>query len=150
METDSGFKAALEEAKQGGKEGGVPIGAALVSADGKILGRGHNQRIQKGSATLHAEISALEDAGRLPAATYRGATMYTTLSPCDMCTGACVMYQVKRVVIGENKTFVGGEDYLKQKGVEVVVLKSDECQELMKKFIKEKPDDWNEDIGEEL
>ncbi|KAF2808595.1 cytosine deaminase [Mytilinidion resinicola] len=150
MESDIGFTAALEEAKQGSQEGGVPIGAALVSADGKILGRGHNQRIQKGSATLHAEISALENAGRLPAATYRGATMYTTLSPCDMCTGACVMYQVKRVVIGENKTFVGGEDYLKQKGVEVVILKSDECQELMKKFIKEKPDDWNEDIGEEL
>jgi len=149
MESDAGFKAALDEAKKGSEEGGVPIGAALVSADGKILGRGHNLRIQKGSATLHAEISALENAGRLPAATYRGATMYTTLSPCDMCTGACVMYKIKRVVIGENKTFVGGEGYLEQKGVKVVVLNNEECQELMKKFIKEKPGDWNEDIGEE-
>ncbi|KAF2118149.1 cytidine deaminase-like protein [Lophiotrema nucula] len=147
--SDIGFKAALEEAQKGSHEGGVPIGAALVSADGKILGRGHNMRIQKSSPTLHAEIAALENAGRLPAATYRGATMYTTLSPCDMCTGACVMYKVKRVVIGENKTFFGGEDYLKQKGIEVKVLESEKCQELMKKFIKEKPDDWYEDIGEE-
>ncbi|KAF2187670.1 cytosine deaminase [Zopfia rhizophila CBS 207.26] len=149
MESDIGFKTALEEAQKGCEEGGVPIGAALVSADGKLLGRGHNMRIQKGSATLHAEISALESAGRLPAATYRGATMYTTLSPCDMCTGACVLYKVNRVVIGENKTFVGGEDYLKQKGVEVVVLQNEKCEELMKKFISEKPGDWNEDIGEE-
>lgn len=100
MDTDPGFKAALEEAQKGSDEGGVPIGAALVAADGTVLGRGHNLRIQKSSATLHAEISALENAGRLPAASYRGATMYTTLSPCDMCTGACVMYKVKRVVIG--------------------------------------------------
>ncbi|KAF2679309.1 putative cytosine deaminase [Lentithecium fluviatile CBS 122367] len=149
METELGFKAALAEAQKGSDEGGVPIGAALVNADGKVLGRGHNMRIQRSSATLHAEISALENAGRLPAAVYRGATMYTTLSPCDMCTGACVMYKVKRVVIGENKTFVGGEDYLKEKGIEVVVLQNKECQELMKKFIKEKPDDWNEDIGED-
>ncbi|KAF1997595.1 cytidine deaminase-like protein, partial [Amniculicola lignicola CBS 123094] len=96
-----------------------------------------------------AEISALENAGRLPAATYHGATMYTTLSPCDMCTGACIMYGVKRVVIGENKTFVGGEEYLKQRGVEVVVLKNEQCQGLMKKFIKEHPEDWYEDIGKE-
>ncbi|KAF2253412.1 zinc-binding CMP/dCMP deaminase [Trematosphaeria pertusa] len=100
METDTGFKAALEEAQKGSDEGGVPIGAALVAADGKVLGRGHNMRIQKSSATLHAEISALENAGRLSAASYRGATMYTTLSPCDMCTGACIMYKIKRVVIG--------------------------------------------------
>ncbi|CAI6283305.1 unnamed protein product [Periconia digitata] len=99
-------------------------------------------RLQSGSATLHAEISALENAGRLPAAVYRDATMYTTLSPCDMCTGACVMYKIKRVVIGENKTFVGGEDYLKQKGIDVVVLKNKECQDLMDKFIQEKPGDW--------
>ncbi|KAF1959388.1 cytosine deaminase [Byssothecium circinans] len=149
MESDTGFKAALEEAKKGASEGGVPIGACLISSDGKILGQGHNMRIQKSSSTLHAEISALENAGRLPAKVYRDATMYTTLSPCDMCTGACVMYKVKRVVIGEDKTFVGGEDYLKQKGVEVVVLKSEECEELMNKFIKEKPEDWYEDIGED-
>ncbi|KAF2132555.1 cytidine deaminase-like protein [Dothidotthia symphoricarpi CBS 119687] len=146
---DIGFKAALHEARQGSHEGGVPIGAALVSAEGKLLGQGHNMRIQNKSATLHAEISCLENAGRLPASSYRGATMYTTLSPCDMCTGACVMYKVKRVVIGENKTFVGGEEYLKSKGIEVVVLQNDECQDLMKKFIKEKPEDWYEDIGEE-
>ncbi|KAF1840471.1 cytidine deaminase-like protein [Cucurbitaria berberidis CBS 394.84] len=146
---DAGFSVALEEARQGSREGGVPIGAVLVSAEGKLLGQGHNMRIQKGSATLHAEISALENAGRLPASTYRGATMYTTLSPCDMCTGACVMYRVSRVVIGENKTFVGGEEYLKSRGIEVIVLQNKECQELMAKFIKEKPEDWYEDIGEE-
>ncbi|KAJ4350764.1 cytosine deaminase [Ascochyta clinopodiicola] len=146
---DAGFKAALHEAHQGSSEGGVPIGAALVSADGKVLGQGHNMRIQNSSATLHAEISALENAGRLPASAYRGATMYTSLSPCDMCTGACVMYKIKRVVIGENKTFVGGEEYLKSKGIEVVVLQNEDCQALMKKFINEKPEDWYEDIGEE-
>ncbi|ORY19450.1 cytidine deaminase-like protein [Clohesyomyces aquaticus] len=142
MDSDIGFKAAFAEAQRGSDEGGVPIGAALVSADGQVLGQGHNMRIQKSSATLHAEISALENAGRLPAHMYKGATMYTTLSPCDMCTGACIMYGVKRVVIGENKTFVGGEAYLKQRGIEVVVLQNDKCQELMKKFIKEKPGDW--------
>ncbi|CAO2656987.1 Nn.00g057900.m01.CDS01 [Neocucurbitaria sp. VM-36] len=146
---DAGFNAALDEARQGSREGGVPIGAALVSADGKVLGQGHNMRIQNSSATLHAEISCLENAGRLPASAYRGATMYTTLSPCDMCTGACVMYKVKRVVIGENNTFVGGEEYLKSKGIEVVVLQNKQCQELMERFIKEKPEDWYEDIGEE-
>ncbi|KAF1989596.1 cytosine deaminase [Aulographum hederae CBS 113979] len=148
MEDDVGFKAAVDEAKKGAEEGGVPIGACLVSEQGKILGQGHNMRIQKGSATLHAEISALESAGRLPASAYHGATMYTTLSPCDMCTGACVMYKVKRVVIGENKTFVGGEDYLKSRGIQVVVLDNIECKGLMATFIKEKPQDWNEDIGE--
>ncbi|KAF2088273.1 cytosine deaminase [Saccharata proteae CBS 121410] len=147
--TDAGFVAAVEEAKKGYEEGGVPIGACLVAADGTILGRGHNMRIQKSSATLHAEISALENAGRLPASVYQGATMYTTLSPCDMCTGACVMYGVKRVVIGENITFVGGEEYLKQRGIEVQVLKNEECEALMRKFIMEKPGDWNEDIGED-
>ncbi|KAL2398894.1 Cytosine deaminase [Exophiala dermatitidis] len=148
-DTDPGFIAALEEAKQGLAEGGVPIGACLVSKDGKILGRGHNMRVQKGSATLHGEISALENSGRLPASAYAGATMYTTLSPCDMCTGACLLYKVGRVVIGENKTFMGGEEYLKQRGVEVVVLESRECEELMRVFIEEKPHVWNEDIGEE-
>ncbi|GAB7354098.1 hypothetical protein MBLNU459_g4665t1 [Dothideomycetes sp. NU459] len=174
MEHDAGFQAALGEAKQGASQGGVPIGACLVAADGKILGRGHNMRIQNGSATIHvcrnhhatipiplivvlilmyvisqAEISALENAGRLPASAYKGATMYTTLSPCDMCTGACILYKIKRVVLGENNTFVGGEDYLKQRGVEVVNVKSAECEALMTKFIKEHPEDWYEDIGEQ-
>ncbi|KAM0799256.1 cytosine deaminase [Usnea florida] len=148
MDSHPGFIAALEEAKQGFGQGGIPIGACLVSRDGKILGRGHNMRVQKGSATLHAEISTLENTGRLPASAYKGATMYTSLSPCDMCTGACIMYKVARVVIGENKTFVGGEEYLKQRGIKVVVLENQECQDLMTKFIKENPDVWNEDIGE--
>ncbi|EKG21993.1 CMP/dCMP deaminase zinc-binding protein [Macrophomina phaseolina MS6] len=145
---DPGFIAALEEAKKGYEEGGIPIGACIVSKDGKILGRGHNMRIQKGSATLHGEISALENAGRLPASAYDGSTMYTTLSPCDMCTGACILYKVKRVVMGENNTFIGGEEYLKSKGIEVINLKNAECEDLMKKFIAERPEDWNEDIGE--
>jgi len=146
-ELSPGFQAALEEARKGSTEGGVPIGACLVSKDGEILGQGHNMRVQKGSATIHAEISALENSGRLPAISYEGATMYTTLSPCDMCTGACILYKVKRVIIGENKTFVGGEDYLKQRGVEVIVMENEECKALMKKFIKEHPDIWHEDIG---
>ncbi|MCJ1396192.1 cytosine deaminase [Xylographa bjoerkii] len=147
MVHEPGFLAAMEEAKAGATEGGVPIGACLVSKDGKILGRGHNMRVQKGSATLHAEISTLENTGRLPAAAYQGATMYTTLSPCDMCTGACVLYKISRVVIGENENFVGGEAYLKKRGIEVVVLENAECKELMTKFIKEKTAIWNEDIG---
>ncbi|OAP54698.1 cytosine deaminase [Fonsecaea erecta] len=106
-------------------------------------------RVQKGSATLHGEISALENSGRLPASAYAGATMYTTLSPCDMCTGACILYKVARVVIGENKTFVGGEDYLRQRGVEVVVLENAKCRDMMGSFIKENPGIWHEDIGEQ-
>ncbi|KAK4954425.1 Cytosine deaminase [Elasticomyces elasticus] len=141
-EHDAGFKAALEEAKQGAKEGGIPIGACLVDKDGKILGQGHNMRLQKDSATLHAEISTLENAGRLPAFAYKGATMYTTLSPCQMCTGACLLYKVSRVVMGENNTFVGGDELLKQRGVEVVNLKNAECEGLMKKFIDDHPEDW--------
>ncbi|KAL4779288.1 cytidine deaminase-like protein [Aspergillus varians] len=147
MDTDPGFITAVEEARQGAAEGGVPIGAALVSRDGTVLGRGHNMRVQKGSATLHAEISALENSGRLPASAYEGATMYTTLSPCDMCTGACILYKIKRVVIGENKNFLGGEEYLLNRGKEVVVLHNKECKQMMEKFIKEKPELWNEDIG---
>ncbi|CAG8019184.1 unnamed protein product [Penicillium olsonii] len=142
MEQDPGFIAAVEEAKQGLAEGGVPIGAALVSKDGKILGRGHNMRVQKGSAILHAEMSALENSGRLPASAYEGATMYTTLSPCDMCTGACLLYKVKRVVIGENKSFMGGEDLLKNRGAETVVLDNQECKDLMDKFMKDSPELW--------
>ncbi|MCJ1243011.1 cytosine deaminase [Trapelia coarctata] len=147
METDQGFLAAVEEAKAGAAEGGVPIGACLVSKGGKILGRGHNMRVQKGSAILHAEMSCLESSGRLSASAYKGATMYTTLSPCDMCTGACILYNVARVVIGENNTFVGGEAYLKQRGIEVVIMQNVECERLMQKFIEEHPEIWNEDIG---
>ncbi|KAL9593977.1 MAG: hypothetical protein Q9219_007282 [cf. Caloplaca sp. 3 TL-2023] len=147
MENDQGFVAAMEEARVSLEEGGVPIGACLVSHDGTILGRGHNMRVQKGSATLHiyrdkAEISALENTGRLKATSYQGATMYTTLSPCDMCTGACVMYKIGRVVIGENKSFLGGDEYLKQRGIEVVVLENEECKGMMQKYIQENPDVW--------
>ncbi|EYE91478.1 cytosine deaminase [Aspergillus ruber CBS 135680] len=147
MEQHPGFVAAVEEAQKGAAEGGVPIGAALVSKDGKILGRGHNMRAQNGSAILHAEMSALENSGRLPAWAYEGATMYTTLSPCDMCTGACLLYKVNRVIIGENKNFMGGEDYLRARGKEVIVLDNEECKHLMEKFVKEKPELWNEDIS---
>ncbi|KAK4499458.1 hypothetical protein PRZ48_009973 [Zasmidium cellare] len=146
---DAGFKAALEEARASASEGGVPIGACLVAADGSILGRGHNMRVQKNSATLHGETSALENAGRLPASAYKGSTMYTTLSPCDMCTGACILYKVSRVVMGENNTFVGGEEYLKQRGIEVINLHNAECEQLMKDFIQKHPEDWYEDIGED-
>lgn len=146
---DAGFIAALEEAKKSFAEGGVPIGACLVAADGKILGRGHNKRVQKSSAILHGETSALENAGRLPASAYRGSTMYTTLSPCDMCTGACILYKVSRVVMGENNTFVGGEEHLRRKGIEVINLKNAEAEQLMKDFIKAHPEDWYEDIGED-
>lgn len=133
----------------GYNEGGVPIGAVLVDKNGKILGRGHNQRMQKDSAILHGEMDALENAGRLPGPAYKGATMYTTLSPCQMCTGACLMYGVSRVVMGENDTFVGGDELLKERGVEVINAKNAECKELMTKFIEEHPSEWNEDIGEE-
>jgi len=149
LNDQEGLAIALEEARTGYEEGGVPIGAALISKDGVLLGRGHNMRVQKGSAIHHGETSALENSGRLPASAYKGSTMYTTLSPCDMCTGACILYGISRVVIGENNTFLGGEAYLKQRGIEVVNMQSKECEELMKKFIQEKPEVWNEDIGEE-
>jgi cytosine deaminase len=126
----------------------VPIGAALV-ADDRVLGVGHNRRVQDGSAIRHGETDALENVGRLPASVYRRATMYTTLSPCDMCTGAILLYGIPRVVMGENRTFVGGEDYLRARGVEVVNLDSEECVELMREFIAAHPEIWNEDIGEE-
>ncbi|KAF3902192.1 hypothetical protein ABW21_db0207690 [Orbilia brochopaga] len=143
------MKIALEEAQKGYAEGGIPIGSVLVSSTGEILGRGHNMRIQNGSATLHAEISALENAGRLPATRYRNSTIYTTLSPCTMCTGAIVLYRISRVVIGENRTFLGGEDWLAQKGIKTVNLDDGECYDLMQRFINERPGDWDEDIGEE-
>ncbi|KAK6510168.1 cytosine deaminase [Arthrobotrys musiformis] len=143
------MKIAFEEAKKGYDEGGIPIGAVLVSPTGEILGQGHNLRIQNSSPVLHAEISALQTAGRLPASKYQNTTMYTTLSPCSMCTGAILLYKISRVVIGENKTFVGSEDWLGVKGVEVVVMDDEECRELMGRFVKENPGEWGEDIGEE-
>ena len=146
---DQGFLArAIEQARIGRDEGGVPIGAALV-ADGRVLGAGHNRRVQQGSAIRHGETDALEEAGRLPASVYRRATMYTTLSPCDMCTGAILLYGIPRVVIGENRTFMGGEDLLRSRGVEVINLDSAECKALMDEFIAAHPDIWNEDIGED-
>lgn len=145
---EAGLRAAIEQARIGRSEGGVPIGAALIADDGSVLGAGHNRRVQQNSAILHGETDALENAGRLPASVYARSTMYTTLSPCDMCTGAILLYGIPRVVIGENRTFVGGEDYLRSRGVEVVNLDSAECVELMREFIEAHPDIWNEDIGE--
>ncbi|MCH8985543.1 MAG: nucleoside deaminase [Acidobacteria bacterium] len=138
---------AIAEARNGLAEGGIPIGAVLV-AGGDVLGRGRNRRVQMGSAIRHGETDALEAAGRQPASVYQRATMYTTLSPCDMCTGAILLYGIPRVVIGENTTFVGGEGYLRQRGVEVVNLDSAECKQLMVDFIAASPELWNEDIGE--
>jgi cytosine deaminase len=138
---------AIEQARQGRAEGGIPIGAALV-VDGRVLGAGHNRRVQLGSPIRHGETDALEVAGRQPASVYRRATMYTTLSPCDMCTGAILLYEIPRVVIGENRTFMGGEDHLRSRGVEVIVLDSAECVQMMEEFIAANPELWNEDIGE--
>ncbi|KAK6351910.1 cytosine deaminase [Orbilia javanica] len=176
-EDDKRFmKVAYEEARKGYEEGGIPIGAVLVSSTGEILGQGHNLRIQNSSPILHvpsppniyiyiysihptpktptnhttqAEISTLQSAGRLPASKYANTTMYTTLSPCSMCTGAILLYKISRVVIGENRTFMGSEDWLGVKGVEVVVLDDEGCRELMERFVRERPGDWGEDIGEE-
>ena len=139
---------AIEQARIGRDEGGVPIGAALV-VDGQVVGAGHNRRVQQGSAIRHGETDAIEEAGRLPASVYRRSTMYTTLSPCDMCTGAILLYGIPRVVIGENRTFMGAEDLLRSRGVEVVNLDSAECKALMDEFIAAHPDIWNEDIGED-
>ncbi len=138
---------AIAEARKGRDEGGIPIGAALV-ADGVVLGTGHNKRVQMGSPIRHGETDALENAGRQPASVYQRSTMYTTLSPCDMCTGAILLYGIPRVVIGENQTFMGAEDLLVSRGVEVVVADSQECVAIMQEFIREKPELWNEDIGE--
>jgi cytosine deaminase len=140
--------AAVAEARAGLAEGGIPIGAALASADG-ILGVGHNKRVQLGSAIRHGETDCLENVGRLPARVYAASTMATTLSPCDMCTGAILLYGIPRVVVGENRTFMGGEDLLRSRGVEVVVLDDEECVEMMRAFIAENPELWNEDIGED-
>jgi cytosine/creatinine deaminase len=138
---------AVAEARAGLAEGGIPIGAALVHG-GKVLGVGHNRRVQLGSAIRHGETDCLENVGRLPATTYAASTMVTTLSPCDMCTGAILLYGIPRVVVGENRTFYGGEDYLRSRGVEVVVLNDDECVAMMREFIAANPELWNEDIGE--
>jgi cytosine deaminase len=139
---------AVAEARAGLREGGIPIGAVLV-VDGDVVGRGHNRRVQLGSAIRHGETDALEDAGRLPATTYARSTMYTTLSPCHMCTGAMLLYKIPRVVIGENRTFLGAEDLLRQHGVEVVVLDDADCRQLLAEFVAAHPRLWNEDIGEE-
>jgi cytosine deaminase len=139
---------AIAEARGGRDEGGVPIGAALV-ADGVLLAGGHNRRVQDGSSIHHGETNALERAGRQPARVYRKSTMYTTLSPCDMCSGAMLLYDIPRVVIGENTTFLGAEELLRSRGVEVVVADDAECRELMRAFIAASPELWNEDIGEE-
>ncbi len=144
---DKFYQAALEEAKKGYEEGGIPIGSVLVY-NGEIIGRGHNRRVQNGSAILHGEMDALENAGRLPAKVYRESVLYTTLSPCPMCSGAVLLYGIPKVIIGENVSFMGEEELLKSRGVEIEVLDDTESKELMKKFMIEKPELWNEDIGE--
>jgi len=137
---------AVQEAKKGLREGGIPIGSVLVK-NGKIIGRGHNRRVQKGSAILHAEMDCLENAGRLKAAEYTQCVIYSTLSPCDMCTGAILLYKIPVVVIGENKTFKGPERYSRKRGVKLINLDCRKCKQLMKNFIIAKPHLWNEDIG---
>ena len=144
---DRYLEAAIEEAKKGLSEGGIPIGSVLV-IDKTIVGRGHNRRVQNGSAILHAEMDCLENAGRLKASDYKRATLYSTLSPCDMCSGTALLYKIPKIVIGENKTFQGPEDYLRSRRVELDILNDPECIRLMEDFIKAKPELWNEDIGE--
>jgi creatinine deaminase len=143
---DDFLKAAIAEAKTGLKEGGIPIGSVIVH-NGKIIGRGHNKRIQKGSVVLHGEMDAFENAGRQPASVYKECIIYTTLSPCPMCTGAILLYRIPKVIIGENKTFMGAEALLIQNGVDVTVVNDKECIEMMEEFIKANPALWNEDIG---
>ena len=147
MHQDPFLQAAIEEAQKGLDNGGIPIGSVLVHQN-KIIGRGHNQRIQKGSATLHGEMDALENTGRLPAHIYQESTLYTTLSPCSMCTGAILLYKIPRVIIGENQTFRGAEKLLQSRGVEVTVMNNAQCIEMMTSFIHHHPTLWNEDIGE--
>jgi cytosine deaminase len=143
---DPFLAAAIEEARAGLAEGGIPIGSVLV-IDGKIVGRGHNRRVQQGSAVLHAEMDCLEQAGRLSAAEYQRAVLYSTLSPCDMCSGAALLYGIPRIVVGENRTFQGPEDYVRGRGVDLEILDDPACIELMTEFIEAKPELWNEDIG---
>ena len=144
---DPFLDAAIAEARTGLEAGGIPIGSVLV-LDGRIVGRGHNQRVQKGSAVLHAEMDCLENAGRLSAADYARSTLYSTLSPCDMCSGAILLYKIPRVVVGENRTFRGPEAHLRSRGVEVEIVDNAECVQLMTDFIRKNPQLWNEDIGE--
>lgn len=145
--SDPFLQAAIEEARAGLAEGGIPIGSVLV-IDGQIVGRGHNRRVQRGSAILHAEMDCLENAGRLKPRDYRRATLYSTLSPCDMCSGTALLYKIPRIVIGENHTFRGPEDYVRSRGVELTILQAPECIRLMRDFITARPELWNEDIGE--
>ncbi len=143
---DAFLTAALEEAERGLQEGGIPIGSVIVHR-GRILGRGHNRRVQRGSAVLHGEMDALENAGRQPAQVYRESVLYTTLSPCAMCSGAILLYGIPTVIVGENRTFRGEEDLLRSRGVSVTVLQDSRCIDLMTRFISAHPDLWNEDIG---
>lgn len=143
------LQAAIEEARQGLAEGGIPIGSVLV-IDGQIVGRGHNRRVQRKSAILHAEMDAFENAGRLTARDYRRAVLYSTLSPCDMCSGATLLYRVPKIVIGENRTFRGPEEYVRSRGVELEIVDDSECIRLMEEFIRTRPELWNEDIGESV
>jgi len=144
---DAAFlSAAIDEAQIGLREGGIPIGSVLVIA-GQIVGRGHNRRVQQGSPTLHAEMDAIENAGRLTAGQYAASTLYSTLSPCDMCSGASLLYKIPRIVIGENETFRGPENYLQSRGVELIVAKDNRCRQMMRDFIAAHPALWNEDIG---
>jgi len=140
------LQAAIEEARQGLAEGGIPIGSVIVLGN-RIIGRGHNRRVQKGSAILHGEMDALENAGRQSAAVYRGCVLYTTLSPCSMCSGAILLYGIPRVIIGENRTFMGEEELLRSRGVAVEIVHSNECIRMMEEFIRKNPNLWNEDIG---
>jgi cytosine/creatinine deaminase len=147
MATEERFlEAAIEEARIGLREGGIPIGSVLV-CDGEIIGRGHNQRVQRGSVIHHAEMNCLENAGRQKASVYARCTIYSTLSPCPMCSGAIVLYKIPRVIIGENVTFQGGEEFMRSNGVQLEVLQNAECIQLMRDFIRERPELWNEDIG---
>ncbi|OLS23565.1 MAG: tRNA-specific adenosine deaminase [Candidatus Heimdallarchaeota archaeon LC_2] len=139
--------AAIQEAKNGLEKGGIPIGSVLV-LDGRIIGRGHNQRIQKSSSILHAEMDCLENAGRLTAKEYAKCTIYSTLSPCDMCSGAILLYKIRTVILGENQSFIGPEKYVQSRGVEIINYDNNECKQMMNEFMNSKPELWNEDIGE--
>jgi len=143
---DQFLEAAIAEARAGLAEGGIPIGSVIVH-QGQIIGRGHNMRVQSGDPILHGEMSAFRDAGRRPAAVYRECVLYTTLSPCPMCSGTCLLYKIPKIVVAENVTFLGAEDWLRSNGVEVDVLQDEECIEMMRSFIAARPDIWNEDIG---
>jgi cytosine deaminase len=144
---DRYLQLAIEEARQGLAEGGIPIGSVLV-IDGRVVGRGHNRRVQRGSAILHAEMDCLETAGRLSPSDYRRSVLYSTLSPCDMCSGTTLLYRIPKIVIGENRTFRGPEDYVRSRGVALEIVDSAECFQLMQEFIAAHPELWNEDIGE--